>query len=145
MCLQFWTGFIFRKQLLFVVWSLSAEPRVTRGCHTGVSCGGGPEGAAFGHLDPLGPFVPVPTLERAPALPSPLPSTHLLVLDQLKVFFSSMKSMEGVYRGLSEVNTSLQILLPMLESASKSGSPGGIPDGKQLLIFTAKGILIANS
>lgn len=53
--------------------------------------------------------------------------------------------MAGVYRGLSEVNTSLQSLLPVLESASESGSPVGIPDGKQLLISTAKGVLIANS
>lgn len=56
-----------------------------------------------------------------------------------------MKSMEGVDRGLSEVNMSLQNILPVLESASESGSPVGIPDGKQLLIATAKGILIANS
>lgn len=43
---------------------------VTRGHHTGLSCGGGPEGAAFGYL---GPFVPVLSLCSAPERASALP------------------------------------------------------------------------
>lgn len=78
--------------------------------------------------------------------PSPLLSTDLIVLDQLNFFFffPSVKSMEGVYRGLSETNTSLQKLLPMSDSASESGSPVGVQDRKQLLISTQNGISIVN-
>jgi len=80
-------------------------------------------------------------------LPSSLLSTDLVVLDQLWVFFSftSVKSIEGVHRGLSETNSSLQKLLPMLDSASESGSPVEMQDREQLLIATQNGIAISNS
>lgn len=78
-------------------------------------------------------------------LPSPLLSTDLVILDQLNFFFPAVKSMERVYRGLSETNASLQKLLPVSDSASESGSPVGLQDRKQLLISTQNGISISNS
>lgn len=124
-----------------IIWWFPLEVTLKKQCFNTLTCYAG-----------IDLFVPVPALFMGNCLWEVVVFLHLLCFPQTSLswissiffFFPSVKSMEGVYRGLSETNTSLQKLLPMSDSASESGSPVGVQDRKQLLISTQNGISIVN-